>query len=165
MSVPVANGENATETASDGKHRIYTTTYYVGIDLKPNQKSLDISYAIHDYKNIVTSADLYNPDTNSIRVTHVRKYVLLIVNDEYHVADIDTATISLRISSRKAKLGQHGLRRRKLLRALPSRLPRITNARYLAQDSTYVTTRTKQTSTAISHHLHASMTCVDIVCS
>ena len=165
MSVPVANGENATETASDGKHRIYTTTYYVGIDLKPNQKSLDISYAIHDYKNIVTSADLYNPDTNSIRVTHVRKYVLLIANDEYHVADIHTATTSLRISSRKAKLGQHGLRRRRLLRALPSRLPRITNARYLAQDSTYVTTRTKQTSTAISHHLHASMTCVDIVCS
>jgi poly(A) polymerase len=75
MPVPVANGENATETASDGKHRIYTTTYYVGIDLKPNQKSLDISYAIHDYKNIVTSADLYNPDMHSIRVTHVRKYV------------------------------------------------------------------------------------------
>lgn len=71
--MPATNGESATETANDGKHRIYTTTYYVGIDLKPNQKSLDISYAIHDYKNIVTSADLYNPDTNSIRVTHVRK--------------------------------------------------------------------------------------------
>jgi len=73
IPVPATNGESTAETANDGKHRIYTTTYYVGIDLKPNQKSLDISYAIHDYKNIVTGADLYNPDTNSIRVTHVRK--------------------------------------------------------------------------------------------
>lgn len=75
IAVPATNGDGATETetASDGKHKIYTTTYYVGIDLKPNQKSLDISYAIHDYKNIVQSADLYNPETNSIRVTHVRK--------------------------------------------------------------------------------------------
>jgi poly(A) polymerase len=166
MPVPAANGENATETASDGKHRIYTTTYYVGIDLKPNQKSLDISYAIHDYKNIVTSADVYNPETNSIRVTHVRKYVIyLVVDDEFLVADVHTATIFLRISSRKARLGQHGLRRRRLLRALPSRLPRITNARFPAQDSTYVTTRTKQTSHAIAHYLHDPMTYVDIVCS
>lgn len=74
MPVPVANGESH-EATGDGKQKIYTTTYYVGIDLKPNQKSLDISYAIHDYKNIVMSADLYNAETNSIRVTHVRKYV------------------------------------------------------------------------------------------
>jgi poly(A) polymerase len=73
VAVPAIGGETVTETANDGKHRIYTTTYYVGIDLKPNQKSLDISYAIHDYKNIVQSADLFNPETNSIRVTHVRK--------------------------------------------------------------------------------------------
>ncbi|KAL1582374.1 hypothetical protein WHR41_08874 [Cladosporium halotolerans] len=76
MPVPVAEGADSSEAAKDGKHKIYTTTYYVGIDLKPNQKSLDISYAIHDYKNIVTSADLYNPDINSIRVTHIRNYDL-----------------------------------------------------------------------------------------
>lgn len=74
MPVPVADGE-ASENAGEGKQRIYTTTYYVGIDLKPNQKSLDISYAIQDYKNIVTSSDLYNADLNSIRVLHLRKYV------------------------------------------------------------------------------------------
>jgi poly(A) polymerase len=145
MSVQVTSGENATETASDGKHRIHTTTYYVGIDLIPNQKSLNITDSISEYKKIVTSADLYNPDMNSIRVIHLRKYVSLVANGECHIADIYTATTSMQISSRKVKLDQHGLRRRRLLRALPSRLPRITNARSPAQDSTYVTTRTKQT--------------------
>ncbi|KAM0713862.1 hypothetical protein Q7P37_010824 [Cladosporium fusiforme] len=76
LPVPVANGDGQSESTSEGKQKIYTTTYYVGIDLKPNQKSLDISYAIHDYKNIVMNADLYNEATNSIRVTHVRNYDL-----------------------------------------------------------------------------------------
>lgn len=143
MPVPVAEGADSSEAAKDGKHKIYTTTYYVGIDLKPNQKSLDISYAIHDYKNIVTSADLYNPDINSIRVTHIRKYVPMPSAPLIHLhqdatANTCKATTSQLISSEKAKLGRHGLRNRRRPRAHHRRRRRITNARSPAQDSMYV---------------------------
>ena len=77
MSVPATNGTSETETAEDGKKKVYSTTYYVGIGLKATAKSLDLSYAITDYKNVVTQSDLYNADMHSIRVVHVRKYALL----------------------------------------------------------------------------------------
>lgn len=141
MTVPAPDGETVTETANDGKHRIYTTTYYVGIDLKPNQKSLDISYAIHDYKNLVTGSDLYNPDTNSIRVLHIRKYVKPRNIVKHTFTNSPVATIFPKTFSPKARLGRHGLRNQRSLRAQPNRHKRITSARPPAQDSTYVTSR------------------------
>nr|OQO17338.1 hypothetical protein B0A51_13304 [Rachicladosporium sp. CCFEE 5018] len=70
------NGAATPETTDAGKQRIYTTTYYVGIGLKPDAKSLDISYAIQAYKNIVTSSDLHDQSVHSIRVIHARNYDL-----------------------------------------------------------------------------------------
>lgn len=73
--LPPTNGavEAEAEKAADDRQRVYTTTYYVGLGLKDGARSLDISYAIQEYKNNVMSAELYDEDMHSVRVVHVRK--------------------------------------------------------------------------------------------
>ena len=70
---------------------MYTTTFYVGLKLKPGTytsitisemqltpsadgtKSLDISYPVSDFRNIITTNNGYNDETMSVRVIHTRK--------------------------------------------------------------------------------------------
>lgn len=73
---PVTSADGADPTTKTDKFTIYSTTYYVGIGLQPNAKSLDISYAIQDYKNIVTSSDLFDSNMHGLRAVHVRNYDL-----------------------------------------------------------------------------------------
>ncbi|QIW96274.1 hypothetical protein AMS68_001792 [Peltaster fructicola] len=75
LPAPATNGTKA-ETRPDGTQIIYTTTYYVGIQLAANAKSLDMSYATQDYRNVVTGSDLYSESMHSVRVIHVRNYDL-----------------------------------------------------------------------------------------
>ncbi|KAH6644688.1 Poly(A) polymeras-like protein [Boeremia exigua] len=56
---------------------MYTTTFYVGLKLKPDgTKSLDISYPVSDFRNIVTTNNGYDDKTMSVRVVHTRNYQL-----------------------------------------------------------------------------------------
>ncbi|KAF1927149.1 Poly(A) polymerase [Didymella exigua CBS 183.55] len=52
---------------------MYTTTFYVGLKLKPDgTKSLDISYPVSDFRNLVTTNNGFNEKLNSVRVIHTR---------------------------------------------------------------------------------------------
>lgn len=73
--LPPTNGvmEAEAEKVADDKQRVYTTTFYVGLGLKDGARSLDISYAIQEYKTNVMSSELYDDNMHSVRVVHVRK--------------------------------------------------------------------------------------------
>ncbi|KLJ12087.1 poly(A) polymerase [Blastomyces silverae] len=59
---------------------LYTTTYYIGLEVKPlvpgAARSLDISADTHIFKSTCTSWPQYQPGINDINITHVRNYDL-----------------------------------------------------------------------------------------
>ncbi|OJD18508.1 hypothetical protein AJ78_01497 [Emergomyces pasteurianus Ep9510] len=59
---------------------LYTTTYYIGLELKPlvpgASRSLDISADTHIFKSTCTSWPQYQPGINNLNITHVRNYDL-----------------------------------------------------------------------------------------
>ncbi|PLB48137.1 poly(A) polymerase Pap [Aspergillus steynii IBT 23096] len=70
-SVEKTNGDPST---------IYTTTYYIGLELKPlepgSSRSLDISTDAQIFKSTCTSWPGYQPGINDLAVTHVRNFDL-----------------------------------------------------------------------------------------
>ncbi|KAK6399689.1 polynucleotide adenylyltransferase, partial [Oleoguttula sp. CCFEE 5521] len=106
-TVEAANGGTTPEKTATGKQRIYTTTYYVGIGLNPDAKSLDISYAIQSYKNIVTSSDLHDQSVHSIRVIHARNYDL--PTDVFNEGEIRPTRVKKQRSAAKRTVSAAGL--------------------------------------------------------
>ncbi|KAF2229415.1 Poly(A) polymerase PAPalpha [Viridothelium virens] len=77
IHMPTAeNGKPAHETDQQGISTIYTTTFYVGIELEKDRKSLDISMPVNDFKWQCTEWPQYNANLNSIRIVHTRNYDL-----------------------------------------------------------------------------------------
>lgn len=78
MKMP--NGDSqptTTMTNGDEVHTIYTTTYYVGIELRQDgNKRLDISYQTKEFKDLCLSWQNYNPEQNSLTITNTRSYDL-----------------------------------------------------------------------------------------
>jgi len=88
VKMPEAKGDEA-KTDGGEPVTIYTTTYYVGVELAPGEyyplillishsfpadsKSLDISFPVQEFKRQCTDWPQYNPDLNSIRIVHTRK--------------------------------------------------------------------------------------------
>lgn len=72
---------NETNTAT-----VWTTTYYIGIELAEGSKSLDISFSVKDFQRLCTSWPQYNPDLNSVRVIHTRNYDL--PDDVFELGDL-----------------------------------------------------------------------------
>ncbi|KKK21417.1 hypothetical protein P175DRAFT_0514913 [Aspergillus ochraceoroseus IBT 24754] len=71
----------ATEEVSNGDSRtMYTTTYYIGLELKPLEpgasRSLDISTDAQIFKSTCTSWTGYQPGINDLSITHVRNFDL-----------------------------------------------------------------------------------------
>ncbi|ODH20028.1 hypothetical protein ACO22_06007 [Paracoccidioides brasiliensis] len=66
------NGENSCT--------LYSTTYYIGLELKPlapgAARSLDISTDTQIFKSTCTSWPQYQPGINDLHITHVRNYDL-----------------------------------------------------------------------------------------
>lgn len=90
MEMPNANGEP--QQNGDGMHMIYTTTFYVGMEIAKGKrfgqpptltradtwkgaKSLDITWPIAEFRRLCTEWPQYNEDLNSIRVVHTRRSV------------------------------------------------------------------------------------------
>ncbi|KAJ5161954.1 polynucleotide adenylyltransferase [Penicillium capsulatum] len=61
-------------------HAVYTTTYYIGLELKPLEpgasRSLDISTDSQIFKSTCTSWNGYQPEVHDLAVTHVRNFDL-----------------------------------------------------------------------------------------
>lgn len=74
LTMPTTNGEKQDD--KDGPSTVHTTTFYVGIELKPDAKSLDISWPVAEFKRQCTEWPQYNEDLNSIRIIHVKSYDL-----------------------------------------------------------------------------------------
>lgn len=89
LTMPTTNGEK--QDHKDGSSTVHTTTFYVGIELKPGSyshivdiakwlifadaKSLDISWPVAEFKRQCTEWPQYNEELNSIRIIHVKRYV------------------------------------------------------------------------------------------
>ena len=87
MAVP--NGHTDATTDEDGEQTIYTTTYYIGLELAQGKskhpwgdptdlwtdvtKKLDISYQTKEFKEICTGWSGYNRELNSLTIVHTRK--------------------------------------------------------------------------------------------
>ncbi|KAI5289369.1 polynucleotide adenylyltransferase [Ascosphaera aggregata] len=78
-----AGGENQTieeKDLEDSPIRIYTTTYYIGLEIKPTSsgpgRSLDISPDTLMFKTTCTSWPAYQPGINDLTITHIRNYDL-----------------------------------------------------------------------------------------
>ncbi|CAK1362163.1 unnamed protein product [Cercospora beticola] len=76
----VVNGLDSTseeaEKKEDSKLELWTTTFYLGIELNKGEKNLDISYSVNDFKTNVTSWPGYNPDVHSVQIKYHRDYQL-----------------------------------------------------------------------------------------
>ncbi|KAF2092708.1 poly(A) polymerase Pap [Rhizodiscina lignyota] len=73
QQMPTTNGA---EAGTDGKKTVYTTTFYIGIELVEGHKSLDISWPVTDFKRQCLEWPQYNQELNSVRTVHVRNYGL-----------------------------------------------------------------------------------------
>jgi len=72
MKMPAATSE-AIQGDANGIQTIYTTTFYIGIELKKDAKALDISWPVAEFKRQCTEWPQFDEKLNSIRCVHVRK--------------------------------------------------------------------------------------------
>lgn len=70
---------------------VWTTTYYIGIELAEGGKSLDISYAVQEFQRLCNAWPQYNPDLNSVKVIHTRNYDL--PDDVFELGDARPARV------------------------------------------------------------------------
>ncbi|KAL2886211.1 Poly(A) polymerase pla1 [Ceratocystis lukuohia] len=75
-----AGGEktDADETAApkEDDDLLYTLTHYVGLELKKDAKSLDLSTAVADFKEVCIRWDKYEPEVNFLNIAHMRNFDL-----------------------------------------------------------------------------------------
>ncbi|TQB68409.1 polynucleotide adenylyltransferase [Monascus purpureus] len=68
------------EKTDNGTRTLYTTTYYIGLEIKPLQpgasRSLDISAESQIFKSTCTSWPGYQPGIDDLTITHVRNFDL-----------------------------------------------------------------------------------------
>ncbi|PNS17268.1 hypothetical protein CAC42_6951 [Sphaceloma murrayae] len=67
---------NGSAEDSEGPQTVYTTSFYIGIELKKDAKSLDISWPVAEFKRQCTEWPQYDEKLNSIRCVHIRNYDL-----------------------------------------------------------------------------------------
>ncbi|KAJ4419333.1 polynucleotide adenylyltransferase [Gnomoniopsis sp. IMI 355080] len=73
-----ADEKMETEDEKADKH-VYTSTHYIGIELRPGAKQLDLSYEVNDFKNLCFNWDKYNEelsDSCAVSIQHVRNWSL-----------------------------------------------------------------------------------------
>ncbi|CAK3864990.1 related to PAP1-poly(A) polymerase [Lecanosticta acicola] len=75
-ALAVASSDNATALTGNGPTKIWTTRYYLGIELQPGKTNLDISRPIAEFQHNCREWDGYREDMHTIRIKHVRNYDL-----------------------------------------------------------------------------------------
>ncbi|KAI9675689.1 MAG: polynucleotide adenylyltransferase [Caeruleum heppii] len=76
-TLKMSNGESKKKEAGEDLHTIYTTTYYIGLELaQASTKSLDISYEAQEFRKVCIGWAQYDADLNSLNVVHTRNYDL-----------------------------------------------------------------------------------------
>lgn len=72
----VSANEVPTEEQGDGPRRIWTTRFYLGIQLQQGKNNLDISQPITEFRDNCQQWEPFNKEVHSIRIKHVRNYDL-----------------------------------------------------------------------------------------
>jgi len=67
------NGEDEKKEDEPKTTMVYTTTYYIGLELKEGARSLDLSYQVDDFKYRCTSWDKHDDSLNALNIVHTRK--------------------------------------------------------------------------------------------
>lgn len=72
-ALAVSSVDDAAESKEGEATKIWTTRYYLGIELQPGKANLDISRPISEFQWNCQEWDGYNKDMHFIRIKHVRK--------------------------------------------------------------------------------------------
>ncbi|KAF1985175.1 Poly(A) polymerase [Aulographum hederae CBS 113979] len=64
--------DSTIETNDQGVSTVYTTTFYVGLQLKPGAKRIDVTQASSDFKKACKDWPQYNDELNQVRVIHIK---------------------------------------------------------------------------------------------
>lgn len=67
------NGEDSKQEDKPKTTMVYTTTHYIGLELKEGARSLDLSYQVDDFKYRCTSWDKHDDSLNALNIVHTRK--------------------------------------------------------------------------------------------
>ncbi|KAH8815846.1 Poly(A) polymerase central domain-containing protein [Xylogone sp. PMI_703] len=96
------NGVTATQTGQDSATNgekgakeeenyttVYTTTFYIGLELAEGAKSLDLSRQVENFKEMCCSWDKYSGELNALNVSHTRNFDL--PNDVFAEGEVKPA--------------------------------------------------------------------------
>lgn len=67
------NGDDVKKEDEPKTTMVYTTTFYIGLELKEGARSLDLSYQVDDFKYRCTSWDKHDDSLNALNIVHTRK--------------------------------------------------------------------------------------------
>ncbi len=70
-------GEIEKSSDEEGVTMVYTTTFYIGLQLSEGAKSLDLSYQVEDFKNKCTSWDKMDPQLNALSIVTTKRCVAM----------------------------------------------------------------------------------------
>ncbi|PQE13180.1 Poly(A) polymerase protein [Rutstroemia sp. NJR-2017a BBW] len=65
------NGEQKADEKKEGM-MVYTTTFYIGLELQEGAKSLDLSWQVEEFKKMCMNWEKYDADLNALSVIHTR---------------------------------------------------------------------------------------------
>ncbi|PSR78722.1 Poly(A) polymerase central domain-domain-containing protein [Coniella lustricola] len=94
----------------EGPKVVFTSTHYIGLELREGAKSLDLSYEVNEFKNICFAWEKYEKelqDSCAVGVQHVRNWSL--PDDVFEAGEVRPT----RPLKRKAPDGTNGVRKRK----------------------------------------------------
>ncbi|KAI5852535.1 Poly(A) polymerase central domain-containing protein [Morchella snyderi] len=71
------NGDSESKEEDDSKVKVYTTTYYIGLEINSEiSKQIDISWASQEFYEMCKSSEHYNVEEQSINIALTRNYEL-----------------------------------------------------------------------------------------
>ncbi|TVY46581.1 Poly(A) polymerase [Lachnellula occidentalis] len=70
----IANGDE--KSTVGGGTMVYTTTWYIGLELQEGAKSLDLSWQVDNFKRLCMGWEKHDPELNALNVIHTKNYDL-----------------------------------------------------------------------------------------
>ncbi|APA10629.1 hypothetical protein SS1G_12538 [Sclerotinia sclerotiorum 1980 UF-70] len=72
IAVKDQNGDVPEPEPEKKETMVYTTTFYIGLELREGAKSLDLAWCVDDFKDRCRSWEKYNEELNTLSVIHTR---------------------------------------------------------------------------------------------
>ncbi|ESZ93790.1 hypothetical protein SBOR_5819 [Sclerotinia borealis F-4128] len=72
LGIAVKDQNGDVPEADKKETMVYTTTFYIGLELSEGAKSLDLAWCVDEFKRICRGWDKYNEELNTLSVIHTR---------------------------------------------------------------------------------------------